>query len=348
MKYFFNKNGEPQGPFAKEELIYKNITPDTLVWTEGMEEWLPASKVPMFDDILDGSLAEQIKKEEYRKRKEMFDTQTQMRSARPGMPPQPNYAPNESTPNYRPTTSRANYGQTPTQPQPQPQYGYGQTPTQPQPQQQYGYGQAPTQPHPQPQYGYGQAPTQPQPQPQPQYGYGQTPTQPQPQTGYGQAPTQPNYGQQNTQYQQNYGQSSAQPTNVAPTTQVVYGGQSTDYGRNSTGISESYNGPQTRPKNYLVSSIILTVLCGLALIMVVANPFNSIYTLPLILGIIGIVYSNKVNSECDLRHYREAQAASQTAMWCAGVGWGLLALSFIIGLILLLVGAMAFAALAGI
>ena len=42
--YFYVKNGVSEGPFSAEELI-KLITPDTLIWTEGMTEWAPASEV---------------------------------------------------------------------------------------------------------------------------------------------------------------------------------------------------------------------------------------------------------------------------------------------------------------
>lgn len=42
--YFYVKNGVSEGPLSAEELI-KLITPDTLIWTEGMTEWTPASEV---------------------------------------------------------------------------------------------------------------------------------------------------------------------------------------------------------------------------------------------------------------------------------------------------------------
>lgn len=42
--YFYVKNGVSEGPLSAEELI-KLITPDTLIWTEGMTEWAPASEV---------------------------------------------------------------------------------------------------------------------------------------------------------------------------------------------------------------------------------------------------------------------------------------------------------------
>lgn len=48
--YFYVKNGVSEGPFSAEELI-KLITPDTLIWTEGMTEWTPASEVATIGEM---------------------------------------------------------------------------------------------------------------------------------------------------------------------------------------------------------------------------------------------------------------------------------------------------------
>lgn len=48
--YFYVKNGVSEGPFSAEELI-KLITPDTLIWTEGMTEWAPASEVATISEM---------------------------------------------------------------------------------------------------------------------------------------------------------------------------------------------------------------------------------------------------------------------------------------------------------
>ena len=45
MEFFIIKNNIQQGPFSLEELRSQNITSDTLVWAEGMEQWTPAWKV---------------------------------------------------------------------------------------------------------------------------------------------------------------------------------------------------------------------------------------------------------------------------------------------------------------
>lgn len=45
MEYFIIENGQQAGPFSLEQLIQKGITPETLVWTQGMEDWTPAWKI---------------------------------------------------------------------------------------------------------------------------------------------------------------------------------------------------------------------------------------------------------------------------------------------------------------
>lgn len=55
IKYYYSDHGTLKGPFLKHELVGKPITHDTLVWIEGMTNWQPASEVPMFADILDGT-----------------------------------------------------------------------------------------------------------------------------------------------------------------------------------------------------------------------------------------------------------------------------------------------------
>ena len=45
MKYYVAVNGQKTGPFEETELRAQNVTPETLIWTEGMAEWLPAKQV---------------------------------------------------------------------------------------------------------------------------------------------------------------------------------------------------------------------------------------------------------------------------------------------------------------
>ena len=45
MKYFIIEQGKQQGPFTIYELKDKGINSDTPVWSEGMDDWMPAGKV---------------------------------------------------------------------------------------------------------------------------------------------------------------------------------------------------------------------------------------------------------------------------------------------------------------
>lgn len=50
-KYMVVRNNQQYGPFAVSELRRQGISPDTLVWKEGMEAWLPAGQVEDFKYI---------------------------------------------------------------------------------------------------------------------------------------------------------------------------------------------------------------------------------------------------------------------------------------------------------
>lgn len=58
--YFYVKNGVSEGPLSAEELI-KLITPDTLIWTEGMTEWAPASEVAPISEMFATDTEEETK-----------------------------------------------------------------------------------------------------------------------------------------------------------------------------------------------------------------------------------------------------------------------------------------------
>lgn len=58
--YFYVKNGNCEGPFSAEELI-KLITPDSLIWTEGMTEWAPASEVATISEMFATDTEEETK-----------------------------------------------------------------------------------------------------------------------------------------------------------------------------------------------------------------------------------------------------------------------------------------------
>lgn len=45
MKYFISRDDNQNGPYDKDELLSQRISRDTLVWTEGMEDWKKAIEV---------------------------------------------------------------------------------------------------------------------------------------------------------------------------------------------------------------------------------------------------------------------------------------------------------------
>lgn len=51
-KYFYIKNDTQYGPFTVEQLRSKKIDRETMVWKNGMDEWLPAGEVPEIAELL--------------------------------------------------------------------------------------------------------------------------------------------------------------------------------------------------------------------------------------------------------------------------------------------------------
>ena len=54
MEYFIiENNGQQAGPFSQEQLVQKAITPETLVWAQGMKDWTPAWKIAELKTVLE-------------------------------------------------------------------------------------------------------------------------------------------------------------------------------------------------------------------------------------------------------------------------------------------------------
>lgn len=54
MEYFIiENNGQQAGPFSQEQLVQKAITPETLVWAQGMKDWTPAWKIADLKTVLE-------------------------------------------------------------------------------------------------------------------------------------------------------------------------------------------------------------------------------------------------------------------------------------------------------
>ena len=46
MSYYFANKNVQQGPFELNQLLEKGLRPDSLVWTDGMKDWVRADSVP--------------------------------------------------------------------------------------------------------------------------------------------------------------------------------------------------------------------------------------------------------------------------------------------------------------
>lgn len=60
MEFFIiNRNGQQAGPFSFDQLVQKGISPETLVWKQGMADWAPAWKVEELKAVLEAAEANQ-------------------------------------------------------------------------------------------------------------------------------------------------------------------------------------------------------------------------------------------------------------------------------------------------
>ena len=60
MEFFIiDHNGQQAGPFSFDQLVQKDISPETLVWKQGMADWTPAWKVEELKAVLEAIRANQ-------------------------------------------------------------------------------------------------------------------------------------------------------------------------------------------------------------------------------------------------------------------------------------------------
>ena len=52
MKYYMHIGGQQVGPYEENELLNHGLTPTTMVWHEGMPDWVAASQVPELSHLL--------------------------------------------------------------------------------------------------------------------------------------------------------------------------------------------------------------------------------------------------------------------------------------------------------
>ena len=70
MEFFIiDHNGQQAGPFSFDQLVQKAITPETLVWKQGMADWTPAWKVEELRAVLEAIRAnqQQAQQQDYQK-----------------------------------------------------------------------------------------------------------------------------------------------------------------------------------------------------------------------------------------------------------------------------------------
>ena len=55
MNYYIVENGQQCGPLSLDQLRFKNITPETPIWREGMPQWGKAKDFPELSSIMQGA-----------------------------------------------------------------------------------------------------------------------------------------------------------------------------------------------------------------------------------------------------------------------------------------------------
>ena len=49
-KYYYAVGKKKFGPLSIDDLLEKNLDPDTLIWFDGLPDWAPLSSFPEFDN----------------------------------------------------------------------------------------------------------------------------------------------------------------------------------------------------------------------------------------------------------------------------------------------------------
>lgn len=67
--FIIDRNGQQAGPFSFDQLVQKGISPETLVWKQGMADWTPAWKVEELRAVLEAIRAnqQQAQQQDYQK-----------------------------------------------------------------------------------------------------------------------------------------------------------------------------------------------------------------------------------------------------------------------------------------
>lgn len=59
MNYYVIVNGAQQGPYQLHQLQSLNITPTTMMWREGLPQWVPASQLPEVSHLFNSAPPQQ-------------------------------------------------------------------------------------------------------------------------------------------------------------------------------------------------------------------------------------------------------------------------------------------------
>lgn len=51
-QWYIVYNGQEVGPMSKEQLLSYDINPNSMVWSEGMPQWVPAYTIPELMDLI--------------------------------------------------------------------------------------------------------------------------------------------------------------------------------------------------------------------------------------------------------------------------------------------------------
>ncbi len=52
-KYFYSNGKEKHGPLGLDELKQKDISKETLIWFEGLDDWTPAGELDEIKPVLE-------------------------------------------------------------------------------------------------------------------------------------------------------------------------------------------------------------------------------------------------------------------------------------------------------
>lgn len=114
--FYLDSNNTQHGPVSADVLIASGVGLNTLVWTEGMKDWAPASAVAEISVLLQGRAPSQRDYSDHYQKQEHTYAPPQQPASQPSYPPQqPAYQAPQQQPAYQPQPQPAVYGGMPQQ-----------------------------------------------------------------------------------------------------------------------------------------------------------------------------------------------------------------------------------------